>query len=99
MAIARIANRVRQGGHYVPEADIRRRFAAGLRNFHELYRPLADEWRIHDGSEYPFRVVASWADDTLEVVDSDLYDPPHCAQGSGRRRPAQPLDYSRCLPL
>ena len=33
-AIARVAERVRQGGHDIPESVIRRRFAAGLRHFH-----------------------------------------------------------------
>lgn len=49
-AVARVARRVAAGGHDVPEADIRRRFARGRDNFHSLYKPLADEshaWR-HD---------------------------------------------------
>src|SRR5712692_788054 len=33
MAIARVAERVAQGGHFVPEAVIRRRFSDGWRNF------------------------------------------------------------------
>ena len=37
MAVARVANRVRQGGHDIPEATIRRRFEAGLRNFFRMY--------------------------------------------------------------
>lgn len=36
LAIARVAERVRQDGHDVPEPVIRRRFAAGLRNFEPL---------------------------------------------------------------
>jgi predicted ABC-type ATPase len=36
-AIARVAERVAQGGHAVPELTIRRRFAAGLRNFSYPY--------------------------------------------------------------
>ena len=35
MAIARVARRVLQGGHDVPETVIRRRFEAGLRNFEQ----------------------------------------------------------------
>ena len=33
MAIARVADRVRQGGHDIPESVIRRRFVAGFYNF------------------------------------------------------------------
>ncbi len=48
-AIARVAERVRQGGHDIPEAVIRRRFAAGLRNFHH-YRAAVDDWALYDNS-------------------------------------------------
>ncbi len=49
-AIARVRERVRQGGHDVPEQNIRRRFAAGLRNFNNIYRKLADSWAYYDNS-------------------------------------------------
>ncbi len=50
LAIARVAQRVAQGGHNVPEPIIRRRFQAGLDNFSGLYRPLADDWMLFDNS-------------------------------------------------
>ena len=49
-AIARVAQRVRQGGHDIPQATIRRRFAAGLENFKHLYAPLVDSWALYDNS-------------------------------------------------
>jgi predicted ABC-type ATPase len=49
-AIARVAERVRQGGHDIPEPVIRRRFDAGLRNFSSLYAPLVDAWVLYDNS-------------------------------------------------
>ncbi|MEO8009250.1 MAG: zeta toxin family protein [Betaproteobacteria bacterium] len=49
-AIARVAMRVRQGGHNVPAVTIRRRFAAGLRNFHDVYRHRVDYWQWFDNS-------------------------------------------------
>lgn len=36
LAIARVCQRVKAGGHNVPEETIRRRFASGLRNFEEI---------------------------------------------------------------
>lgn len=59
-AIARVAERVRQGGHSVPEAVIRRRFHAGLVHFRELYAPLVDAWALYDntGSE---PVLLDWS--------------------------------------
>lgn len=49
-AIARVAQRVRQGGHDIPEPVIRRRFAAGLDNFKRLYAPRVDAWALYDNS-------------------------------------------------
>lgn len=49
-AIARVAQRVRQGGHAISEATIRRRFAAGRKNFERLYAPLVDAWALYDNA-------------------------------------------------
>jgi predicted ABC-type ATPase len=49
-AIARVAARVRQGGHDVPPEVIRRRFIAGLRNFQQVYRDRVDDWQWFDNS-------------------------------------------------
>lgn len=50
MAVARVAARVTQGGHNVPERDIRRRFEAGLNNFHHTYKQIVDAWTLYDNS-------------------------------------------------
>jgi len=50
LAIWRVADRVAQGGHDIPETVIRRRFTAGKRNFLQLYKPLADAWRHYDNA-------------------------------------------------
>ncbi|MCX5858152.1 MAG: zeta toxin family protein [Deltaproteobacteria bacterium] len=50
LAIARVRQRVREGGHNVPEQTIRRRFTAGLGNFEEIYKPIVDEWALYDNS-------------------------------------------------
>ncbi len=50
MAVARVRRRVEAGGHDVPEAVIRRRFRKSLVNFDRLFRPVANTWRLYDGS-------------------------------------------------
>lgn len=50
LAIARVAQRVKAGGHNVPEATIRRRFTAGLHNLEKIYKPIVDEWALYDNS-------------------------------------------------
>jgi len=47
-AMARVAERVRQGGHHIEEAVIRRRFAAGLRNLEHAYKSAVDTWAAFD---------------------------------------------------
>ena len=49
-AIARVAERVRQGGHDIPEPTIRRRFAAGWNNFQQRYRAAVHDWAVYDNS-------------------------------------------------
>lgn len=50
LAVARVKERVRLGGHDVPEEVIRRRYVNGMRNFFELYQELATTWVIYDNS-------------------------------------------------
>ena len=50
LALQRIADRVRLGGHNVPAADVIRRFGRSWDNFLGVYRPLADAWAIMDNS-------------------------------------------------
>ncbi len=50
-AIERVAERVAQGGHAIPEDVIRRRFTRARTNFENLYQPLADAWALYDSSQ------------------------------------------------
>ena len=50
-AIARVQQRVQEGGHHVPEDVIRRRFHAGWHNFEHIYRGLVDEWEVREMPE------------------------------------------------
>jgi predicted ABC-type ATPase len=50
MAVARVAERVRQGGHDIPEVVIRRRFDAGKKHFDHGYRAAVDAWALYDNS-------------------------------------------------
>ena len=59
LAVQRVRERVQAGGHDVPEQVIRRRHAAGLRNFWEFYQPLADAWAVYDNSELEKSLIAA----------------------------------------
>jgi predicted ABC-type ATPase len=77
-AIQRVKDRVRRGGHDVPEKDIRRRYSSGVHNFSELYRPLADTWRCFDSSS-PLgpRLVAFGTAGSQDVFDHDVWNLVH----------------------
>jgi len=53
IAVQRVANRVAQGGHNIPEQVIRRRFKAGLSNFHTRYSNAVDSWTLFDSYVSP----------------------------------------------
>lgn len=50
IAVSRVAERVRQGGHGIPETVIRRRFVAGLQNFNRHYRQAVNLWMMFDNT-------------------------------------------------
>ena len=49
VAVERVAQRVRQGGHNIPEVVIRRRFVSGQVNL-ARYCALVDDWDVYDNS-------------------------------------------------
>jgi len=74
-AVARVAERVRMGGHNVPEETIHRRYHAGLRNFFAMYQPLADTWRMYDNSAPGEPLLLSVGERSIvkNVIDADLW--------------------------
>lgn len=60
-AVQRVAERVRQGGHNIPEPTIRRRFEAGRRLLAEVYQSLVDQWVVYDNAgDEP--VLVDWSE-------------------------------------
>jgi len=57
-AVNRVAQRVKQGGHYVPEETIVRRYHSGIRNFYVHYLPLSDQALILDNSGEQEKIIA-----------------------------------------
>ena len=72
LAIRRIRQRVRMGGHSVPEADVKRRFSRSLINLVELYAPLADAWTFRDNSSRSASLLFDSETSTLRQVENFL---------------------------
>jgi len=75
LCINRIKSRVRQGGHDVPDEDVRRRFKRGLLKFWNLYRLQVDLYSIYFNNEfYDFKQVAQGKNDNVEILIQPLFD-------------------------
>lgn len=67
-AIARVRLRVKQGGHHVPAADIRRRFKRSLVHLVDDYLPLATRWAVWDSRSLPAKRLAISTADDIQLV-------------------------------
>lgn len=74
LAVFRVAERVKMGGHFVPEDTIRRRFKSGLKNFFSLYLPLADSWQMYDNTHMgDLSPIASKISNKIKVYHSESW--------------------------
>ncbi len=75
LAVARVADRVRRGGHHVPDAIVRRRFAAGLRNLFSVYMDVVDAWAIYDNSDIlsPHLVASRAVGAATVIADAEAW--------------------------
>jgi predicted ABC-type ATPase len=68
LAIERVARRVAQGGHHIPEDVIRRRYENGIKNLIDLFIPVVNKWAVYDNSDY----VQGTAELIAEKISEDL---------------------------
>ena len=66
-AIRRVRQRVIEGGHDVPDEDIRRRFARSIQHLLDDYATLANKWFLWDNSTPPAKLLAESA--THRIVE------------------------------
>ena len=76
LAVQRVAERVRQGGHDVPAAIVRRRYSRSLGNFFNIYRPIADSWLMLDNSSVDALNPIAWRNvgSPVQIVKSGPWD-------------------------
>jgi predicted ABC-type ATPase len=67
-AIARVANRVKMGGHHVPAEDIRRRFERTRENLVTVYLPIAMRWTVWRARNGPPELLATSGIHDIEYV-------------------------------
>ena len=75
-AIARVAQRVSNGGHGIPEEDIRRRYKRGIYNLLNLYMPICDNTRVFNNEHGDPIFVAKYSKDTdkMYIYDQEMWN-------------------------
>ena len=58
LAIERVKERVKEGGHNIPTDVVKRRYKKGIYNLFELYLPVIDSVLIFDNSEGKHELIA-----------------------------------------
>lgn len=74
LAIARIKDRVEEGGHYVPTVDVKRRFDRSISNFFKLYLPLLDSWIIFNNAGSKPIIIAKKDNSHIDIIDNKLFE-------------------------
>jgi predicted ABC-type ATPase len=67
LAISRVATRVKEGGHHIPEEVIRRRYKSGLKNFFNLFLPRVDNWLFVNNSGDSYEIIAEGSMNEITV--------------------------------
>ena len=74
VAAARVAQRVKEGGHNIPNDVIFRRYFAGIKNLFEIYMPIVDYWMIIDNAENPRKIVAKKNGDDVTIYNQSIFN-------------------------
>jgi predicted ABC-type ATPase len=69
LSLARIQERVANGGHHVPDEDVIRRFSRSRQQFWNTFRLLADDWQLFSNTHEGFKLIALGQGDEYEQVD------------------------------
>lgn len=73
LAISRIKERVLEGGHNVPDSDVRRRFNRSISNFFNLYKPIVDLWMLFDNSKTKPVLIARRKNKNQEILNQGKF--------------------------
>lgn len=74
LAVSRVENRVKEGGHNIPENVIRRRYMSGLKNFFKLYLPVIDNWLFVNNSGEAYEIIAEGSFEEVSINNEQLWN-------------------------
>ncbi len=70
LAVERVAQRVREGGHNIHTDVIYRRYKAGIKNLFDLYIPICDNWSIINSSDLKLETIAEGNKDLGATINN-----------------------------
>ncbi|HEX8692436.1 MAG TPA: hypothetical protein VF746_08465 [Longimicrobium sp.] len=91
MAVNRVRQRVRLGGHSVPEEDIRRRYFRSIRNFDMVYRRIVSRWWLYQAFRplelpEPPLIAKGTGESIMEIRDAQAWEQIQIQSAEGERR-------------
>lgn len=73
VAVQRVAKRVSEGGHNIPEDVIRRRYVSGIQNFFGIYGHVVDRWILVDNNSSHSEIIAESENGNHKIYDFEKY--------------------------
>ncbi|MBE6455827.1 MAG: hypothetical protein E7014_05220 [Alphaproteobacteria bacterium] len=74
LCIERIKVRVKQGGHFIPDDDVRRRYYRSIHNFWDSYKNIVDSWGLYYNGNEKNVPIATGENNIIDILDEILYN-------------------------
>jgi predicted ABC-type ATPase len=74
LAIKRVKNRVKNGGHDVEKDVIKRRFSKGISNFFNFYKNKVDYWILINNSKVNPKIVADGSNSETVLYKPNMFE-------------------------
>ena len=71
LALQRVSERVRKGGHNIPQDVVERRYYRGIKNFFSLFMPVCDRWIFADNSQNKLNIIAHGKNKFEEMIENN----------------------------
>lgn len=74
VCIERIKTRVQNGGHFIPDEDVIRRYFRSKKKFWDIYKDMSDVWFIYyNGNENYILVAQKELEKDIAILNESLY--------------------------
>lgn len=73
LAVKRVEQRVKEGGHHIPVDVVRRRYTNGLKNFFNIFKETVDQWMLINNSNSPFEIIGEGFGQDERIKNESLW--------------------------